>query len=83
MVKGAHKSRAKMYSLRTVAKATAGAQRMAVRHYAKDIKFSADARGMMLAGVNKLADAVAVTMGPKGRNVIIEQSFGGPKITKV
>jgi chaperonin GroEL len=56
---------------------------MAVRHYAKDIKFSADARGMMLAGVNKLADAVAVTMGPKGRNVIIEQSFGGPKITKV
>ena len=72
-----------MYGLRTVAKATTSAQRMAVRNYAKDIKFSADARGMMLAGVNKLADAVAVTMGPKGRNVIIEQSFGGPKITKV
>jgi len=36
----------------------------------------------MLQGVNKLADAVSVTLGPKGRNVIIEQSFGGPKITK-
>lgn len=73
----------KMHGIRNAAKASAGVQRMAVRHYAKDIKFSADARGMMLAGVNKLADAVAVTMGPKGRNVIIEQSFGGPKITKV
>eukprot|EP01137_Pigoraptor_chileana_P026782 Opistho-2@8579 len=49
---------------------------------AKDIKFAAEARGLMLQGVNKLADAVAVTMGPKGRNVIIEQSYGSPKITK-
>eukprot|EP00128_Syssomonas_multiformis_P010632 Colp12_sorted_trinity150504_noHs@26169 len=49
---------------------------------AKDIKFSDNARTLMLAGVDKLADAVAVTMGPKGRNVIIEQSYGGPKITK-
>eukprot|EP01135_Chromosphaera_perkinsii_P000751 Nk52_evm39s151 gene=Nk52_evmTU39s151 len=48
----------------------------------KDIRFSSEARAMMIAGVNKLADAVAVTMGPKGRNVIIEQSYGGPKITK-
>eukprot|EP00127_Corallochytrium_limacisporum_P002347 Clim_evm3s110 gene=Clim_evmTU3s110 len=54
------------------------------RHYpgAKDIRFAADARGAMIAGVDKLADAVAVTMGPKGRNVIIEQAYGGPKITK-
>lgn len=40
------------------------------------------AREAMLAGVNKLADAVEATLGPKGRNVIIEQSFGAPKITK-
>lgn len=39
-------------------------------------------RAQMLAGVDVLADAVAVTMGPKGRNVIIEQSWGSPKITK-
>ncbi|KNC78613.1 hsp60-like protein [Sphaeroforma arctica JP610] len=62
--------------------ATGGVARLAVRHYAKEIKFAADARAQMIAGANKLADCVAVTMGPKGRNVIIEQSFGGPKITK-
>jgi chaperonin GroEL len=49
---------------------------------AKDIKFGADARTLMLQGVDVLADAVAVTMGPKGRNVILEQSWGSPKITK-
>lgn len=52
------------------------------RGTAKDIKFGADARAQMLTGVDVLADAVAVTMGPKGRNVIIEQSWGSPKITK-
>jgi len=52
------------------------------RSYAKDIRFGADVRAQMLAGVDVLADAVAVTMGPKGRNVIIEQSWGAPKITK-
>lgn len=52
------------------------------RGTAKDIKFGADARSQMLQGVDILADAVAVTMGPKGRNVIIEQSWGSPKITK-
>lgn len=52
------------------------------RGYSKDIKFGNDGRHEMLKGVNKLADAVSVTLGPKGRNVIIEQSFGGPKITK-
>ncbi|KAK3588175.1 hypothetical protein CHS0354_012240 [Potamilus streckersoni] len=52
------------------------------RTYAKDIKFGNDARALMLQGVDLLADAVAVTMGPKGRNVILEQSWGSPKITK-
>lgn len=53
-----------------------------LRRNAKDVKFGADARAMMIQGVDTLADAVAVTMGPKGRNVIIEQSWGSPKITK-
>lgn len=52
------------------------------RYYAKDIKFGPDVRAVMLQGVDVLADAVAVTMGPKGRNVVIEQSWGSPKITK-
>lgn len=54
----------------------------AQRYNAKDIKFGGDVRSLMLQGVDILADAVAVTMGPKGRNVILEQSWGGPKITK-
>ncbi|MBN2872542.1 MAG: chaperonin GroEL, partial [Halothiobacillaceae bacterium] len=49
---------------------------------AKDVKFSTDARDRMLKGVNILADAVKVTLGPKGRNVVIEKSFGAPRITK-
>ncbi|GIL02536.1 MAG: 60 kDa chaperonin 2 [Alphaproteobacteria bacterium] len=49
---------------------------------AKDVKFSADARDKMLRGVNILADAVKVTLGPKGRNVVLEKSFGAPRITK-
>src|SRR6476620_1907897 len=49
---------------------------------AKDVKFSSDAREKMLRGVDILADAVKVTLGPKGRNVVIEQSFGAPRITK-
>ncbi|PON51410.1 Chaperonin Cpn [Parasponia andersonii] len=53
------------------------------RNYAaKDVKFGAEARGLMLRGVEELADAVKVTMGPKGRNVVLEQSFGAPKVTK-
>lgn len=48
----------------------------------KDIKFGADARNSVLVGVNKIADAVEVTLGPRGRNVAIEQSYGAPKITK-
>ncbi|VFP82271.1 chaperonin GroEL [Candidatus Erwinia haradaeae] len=49
---------------------------------AKDIKFGNDARVKMLSGVNLLADAVKVTLGPKGRNVILDKSFGAPSITK-
>ncbi len=49
---------------------------------AKDVKFGIDARNKMLRGVNVLADAVKVTLGPKGRNVVLDKSFGAPVITK-
>ena len=49
---------------------------------AKDVKFDTDARDRMLRGVNILADAVKVTLGPKGRNVVIDKSYGAPRITK-
>jgi chaperonin GroEL len=49
---------------------------------AKDVKFGSDARNRMLKGVNILADAVKVTLGPKGRNVVLDKSFGAPRITK-
>src|SRR5258707_5441250 len=53
------------------------------RHMAaKDIRFSEEARNRVLRGVNLLADAVTVTLGPKGRNVILEKSWGSPTITK-
>ncbi|MDP1639548.1 MAG: TCP-1/cpn60 chaperonin family protein, partial [Hyphomicrobium sp.] len=48
----------------------------------KDVKFGQDAREKMLRGVDILANAVKVTLGPKGRNVVIEKSFGAPRITK-
>ena len=49
---------------------------------AKEVKFSDDARQLMVKGVNILANAVKVTLGPKGRNVVLEKSFGAPTITK-
>src|ERR1700693_3692149 len=49
---------------------------------AKDVKFSGDARERMLRGVDILAHAVRVTLGPKGRNVVLDKSFGAPRITK-
>src|SRR3984885_71594 len=55
-----------------------GASQMA----AKDVKFSGDARDRMLRGVDILANAVKVTLGPKGRNVVLDKSFGAPRITK-
>src|SRR5262249_28978909 len=55
-----------------------GAMKMA----AKDVKFSSDAREKMLRGVDILANAVRVTLGPKGRNVVLDKSFGAPRIPK-
>ncbi|MBX3708235.1 MAG: chaperonin GroEL [Gammaproteobacteria bacterium] len=49
---------------------------------AKELRFSEDARQLMLAGVRELADAVQITMGPRGRNVVIDKSFGAPLVTK-
>ncbi|SHG59592.1 chaperonin GroEL [Marisediminitalea aggregata] len=49
---------------------------------AKVVKFSDDARGRMLSGVNVLADAVKATLGPKGRNVVLQKSYGAPRVTK-
>src|SRR3982751_4417637 len=49
---------------------------------AKDVKFSTNARDKMLRGVEVLSNAVKVTLGPKGRNVVIEKSYGSPRITK-
>src|SRR3954462_2473452 len=49
---------------------------------AKDVRFSTDARNRMLRGVDILSEAVRVTLGPKGRNVVLEKSFGAPRITK-
>ena len=49
---------------------------------AKEVKFGGDARARMLRGVDVLADAVKVTLGPKGRNVVLDKSFGAPRITK-
>lgn len=57
-------------------------QRVVIRGFAKEIKFGVEGRAAMLKGVNTLADAVQVTLGPKGRNVIIQQPYGPPKITK-
>ena len=49
---------------------------------AKEVKFGDSARHRMVAGVNILADAVKVTLGPKGRNVVLDRSYGAPTITK-
>lgn len=49
---------------------------------AKEVRFSDNARNKLFAGVEKLADAVKVTMGPRGRNVLLQKSFGAPNITK-
>ncbi|MDX1335590.1 MAG: TCP-1/cpn60 chaperonin family protein, partial [Gammaproteobacteria bacterium] len=49
---------------------------------AKDVKFGDDARHLMVNGVNILANAVKVTLGPKGRNVVLDKAFGAPTVTK-
>src|SRR4051812_23117552 len=57
-------------------------QRSAIRAAGKDIRFGVEARQAMLRGVERSVAAIATTLGPKGRNVIIEQPYGAPKITK-
>ena len=49
---------------------------------AKDVKFGDDARSRMVRGINVLANAVKVTLGPRGRNVLLDKSFGAPTVTK-
>merc|ERR1719460_1682786 len=68
--------------MRHAARAVKKAVTVQSRGFAKDIRFGVDARARMLAGVDKLADAVSVTMGPKGRNAVLDQPYGAPKITK-
>ena len=51
-------------------------------NFGKDIKFGTEARALMLEGCDMLADAVQVTLGPRGRNVVLDRTFGVPKITK-
>ena len=77
-----HLSHSSTRALRRAATRAARPQPALTRGAHKEIKFSNDGRASILKGVDVLADAVSVTLGPKGRNVIIEQSFGGPKITK-
>jgi len=72
-----------LQKLRKAVASPAATRLAAARCYsAKELDFGSNAREKMLEGVNNLADAVAVTMGPKGRNVIIESSWGAPKVTK-
>ncbi|KAM3326953.1 chaperonin CPN60, mitochondrial [Capsicum chacoense] len=67
---------------RTSSQQVSGRLNWSRNYAAKDIRFGVEARALMLKGVEELADAVKVTMGPKGRTVVIEQSWGAPKVTK-
>ena len=62
--------------------AAANAAKTHSRHMAKDVKFGTDARAAMLRGAELLCRSVQSTLGPRGRNVLIEQSYGAPKLTK-
>jgi chaperonin GroEL len=61
---------------------TSGRSLQQLRFAHKELKFGVEARAALLKGVDTLARAVATTLGPKGRNVLIESSYGSPKITK-
>lgn len=61
---------------------TAGKSLQQLRFAHKELRFGVEARAQLLKGVDTLAKAVATTLGPKGRNVLIESSYGSPKITK-
>ena len=68
---------------RAVARASSSTLRSSQRRFAhKELKFGVEGRASLLQGVDTLARAVATTLGPKGRNVLIESSYGSPKITK-
>ena len=67
-------------SLRTAARPLARSTRSMAT--GKEVMFGTDGRALMLQGVDKLADAVSVTLGPKGRNAVLDQPYGAPKITK-
>src|SRR3989338_3964306 len=65
-----------------LARRVAASSSVQARYASKDVRYGSEARALMLQGVDKLTDAVKVTLGPKGRNVIIDQTYGSPKITK-
>jgi len=69
-----------MFSLRNAL--TQRVSSVATRSFAKDVRFGTEARALMLEGVDQLANAVQVTLGPRGRNVVLDRTFGVPKITK-
>jgi chaperonin GroEL len=71
-----------MLSTKSIIKKTASLVLRSQYNFAKEVKFSNDAREKMLKGCEQLADAVQITLGPSGRNVLIDQTYGGPKITK-
>mgnify|MGYP001394611061 CR=1 FL=1 len=73
---------ARLSSRQMVQKATPALGSVQQKHFGKEIKFGAEARAQMLEGADMLADAVQVTLGPRGRNVVIDKQFGHPKITK-
>jgi chaperonin GroEL len=76
-------SRARASALSGLRTSTTTGLNLTQRRFAhKDLKFGVEGRAALLAGAETLAKAVAVTLGPKGRNVLIESSFGSPKITK-
>src|ERR1700758_2794941 len=73
-----HSGRTRPRRHQTESRLTKGFNAMA----AKDVRFNGDARDRMLRGIDTLANTVKVTLGPKGRNVVLDKSFGAPRITK-
>lgn len=83
MLRSAFQKTTGAFASRSLLRSTNYVNKTALRHMSgKEIKFGVEGRAAMMEGVNLLADAVQVTLGPKGRNAIIQQPFGAPKITK-
>jgi chaperonin GroEL len=76
------RSRGVISKINSQANKTVSMVNMSQANFGKEIKFGTDARTLMLEGCDMLADAVQVTLGPRGRNVVIDKTFGAPKITK-